>query len=458
MHDAADLSLELDAVAGCHLLIALSGGCDSAALAVILAENRARYGIELTAAHLDHGIRPESAGDADYCRELCEALRIPLHSIRLDIPSIAAKTGEGLETVARRLRYEWLRKIKTEVGAQWIALAHHMDDQAETVLMHLARGTGPEGIAAMRVFSGDLFRPLLSARKQDLVLFLQRRGICWREDSTNAIDDTPRNALRLRALPALEQCYPQFSRAAARYAQSAAIESDYLAEQARDYLARSRRTGPFGDYLSLSPMPPNALLRRAIRSVCGSELTWEGLNRIAALCAAPRGRLDYSKARLAERCGHGIYFVKKQPPSIAPEAFNLSGVTCLPGLLAVFARPSAAVPIRNDRMRQVLKRSALCGAVLRTRRVGDRIRPLGGGEKKLSDYFTDRKIDRPLRDYIGLLAKGDRVLWVCGLGISQEAALTRDDDEALLLECSYEYPFSMTKPDSMEERENAERY
>ena len=137
-------------LSGLRVLIALSGGADSVALASMLAEARNALQITLLAAHLDHAIRPESAEDAAFCGRLCARLGIPLYTARVDVPAEAARTGEGLETAARRLRHQWLRQVKDEVGADVIALAHHMDDQAETVLMHLARGTGPEGIGGMR--------------------------------------------------------------------------------------------------------------------------------------------------------------------------------------------------------------------------------------------------------------------------------------------------------------------
>ena len=111
------------------------------------------------------------------------------------------------------------------------------------------------------------------------------------------------------------------------------------------------------------------------------------------------------------------------------------GKTCLPGICTVQARAAAPVPVRDDPARQVLDADALSGAVLRTRRDGDRIRPLGCGDKLLSDYMTDRKVDRPLRDCVALVARGSRVLWACGLGISEEAKITAGTSRAVELTC-----------------------
>ncbi len=428
---------------GLRVLIALSGGADSVALAVLLVEAREALGMTLFAAHLDHAIRPESADDAAFCRALCRRLGIPFYTARVDVPAEAARTGEGLETAARRVRHQWLRQVKDQVGADVIALAHHMDDQAETVLMHLARGAGPEGVVGMRKRQGDLARPLLGLRKRELVACLRARGLAWREDATNAIDDTPRNALRLHGIPELEKSYPQLVPAIARYAEAARIESDYLALLTDDWLATNRRSGPYGEYLPLEPMPPRAILRRAIRRLCGPELDREKLVALEALCEGARGRLEIFGGLAAERGHRGLYFLQSRPAPNAEIPLAIPGEAALDGLCAVAAEHAPVAPVRDDPMTQVLDADALRDAVIRTRRDGDRIRPLGCGEKLLSDYLTDRKVDRPLRDCLALVAKGRDVLWVCGLGIAEGARLTARTQRAVRLEIQYSFDISM---------------
>lgn len=428
------LSLDCSAVHGRRLLIALSGGADSVALAAMLSSARREYDLTLCAAHLDHGIRPESADDADFCRELCEKLDIPFFTRRVDVPAEAERRRVGLETLAREMRYDWLRQCLRDTRSDYIALAHHMDDQAETVLMHLGRGTGPEGIGGMREFSGDLYRPLLQFRKSELMEYLSTHGLSWREDFTNRIADNPRNALRAHVIPELEKSYPQFVRAASRYAMSAQIESDYLDALTRDFLSNHRGGNGLCAWLELSDPPPRAILRRAIRAMCpAKDLGWDGLNAVEALCGQAKGKTDVDGEWFAERTGHRLYFVPKAFKPIEPRALLLNGETAFPPMGSITATPCPPVPIRDDPRRQVLNAAALQGAIVRTRREGDRIRPLGGGDKLLSDYFIDKKLDRPLRDSVPLVAVGSRVHWVCGLGISQEAAV-KHGDEAVLLE------------------------
>ena len=403
---------DLSGLAGRRVLIALSGGADSVALTAMLCEARAALGLTLFAAHLDHGIRPESADDAEWCRRLCAGLDIPFVAERIDVPALAAQTGEGLETVARRVRHAFLRRQREALGAEVIALAHHMD---------------------------ALARPLLGLRKREILAYLDRRGLTWREDATNAVDDNPRNALRLHGIPALERAYPGFVPAAARYAQSARIESDYVAGQAKLWMDGRLREGPFFQVLGLEPPVPEALLRRAIRAPCGTALPWDRLNALAALAGADRGRLQVSPALTAERGRRGLYFLRETPPPIPEAPLSLNGKTRLEGLCEIEAACAEAVPVRGDPWRQALDADALAGAVVRARRAGDRIRPLCCGDRLLSDYMTDKKLDRPLRDCLPLVAKGERVLWACGLGISEDAKLTGRTRRAVALRCRHAY-------------------
>ena len=423
---------DFSAVRGRRLLIALSGGADSVALAVMLSEAREEYGLTLFAAHVDHGIRAESAADADFCRDLCQRLSIPFYCTRLDIPAEAKQARIGLETLARQRRYEWLHKCQNDLNCDFIVLAHHMDDQAETVLMHLARGAGVEGACGMREISGSLYRPLLQFRKAELVDYLLERGYGWREDSTNRVADNPRNALRLNVIPVIERWYPQFVRAVSRFSQTSQIESDLLEQLTRDYLSDHSFVGPALSWLEIDPPPHAAILRRAIRALCPDELDFDQIGAVEALCRQPKGRIDLSKSTFAERTGRRLYFVPKRPPVIQPVALSLNGNTELEPLGTVTAMPWDKGPIRDDPMRQALDPDALKGAVIRTRREGDRIRPLGGGDKLLSDYFIDKKVDRPLRDVTPLIAVGNRVHWVVGFSISQEAALKPNGNQVLL--------------------------
>ncbi len=185
------------------IVVGLSGGRDSVALLHLLVEQSHT----VYAVHVHHGIRGEEAdGDADFCHKLCARLGVPYEEHRIDAPALAAASGESLETAARLARRAILRNAATRRHAA-IALAHHADDQAETVLFRLARGAaGPRGMEpAVEAEGCTWLRPLLCYTRAQLTDWLTERGHTWREDSTNTVADVTRNRLRLEVIPALNR-------------------------------------------------------------------------------------------------------------------------------------------------------------------------------------------------------------------------------------------------------------
>ena len=426
-----DLTVDFSPLAGRKALLALSGGADSVALLDLL---RRWNGCALAAAHFHHGIRgAEADADADFCRALCANWGIEYFEGKADAPAAAAARRQGLETAARELRYAFLRQIKVQIGADFIVLAHHMDDQAETVLMHLLRGAGTSGAAGMRRQSIDLFRPLLGVRKQALIAHLRENGIPWREDRTNAVADTPRNRLRLNIMPELEALYPGAVPALYRCASLAAEEDAWLEAEAEAWLRAHREALVNGLRLRYEAPPARVLLRRALRQAAGIALDRGRSEALCELASGSGGALQLSARLRAERTASGLYLLDCAYTPPEPVDLALPGRTELPGICAVTASPWDGPCIRSNGPAQTLDLQALQGAVLRTRRAGDRIRPLGmSGSKLLSDYLTDRRIERPLRETLPLVARGDRILWVVGVGIAAEAALRPGEAGVLL--------------------------
>ena len=427
------LNISLEEARGRHVLAALSGGADSVALLKVLCRARDAGMLQLSAAHFEHGIRgEESIADAEFCRKLCAEMNVLFIPGRADVPEIARRTGEGVETCARNLRHRFLAQTADMLGCELIALAHHMDDQTETVLMHMLRGTGPEGASGMRRLSGRLYRPLLGVRKSELIAYLESEGMSWREDRTNAVADNPRNALRLNAIPALEAIYPAGVRAIARFAENAAVESDFVGRMAEKFSTQRVTELPHGWRIDMSGDCEEALLRRTLRGLIGPDLTSDKLSEIVRLETA----CDVVNGLRAEKCGYMLYITRPFELPHAAALLRTDGVTELEKLCRIRCTAHPPVPEKTLKSVQVLSRKALEGAVLRTRAEGDRIAPFGmRGSKSLSDYLTDLKIDRPLRDMIPIIAKGNDVLWAVGCGISRECAL--DGTDAVKLECEY---------------------
>ena len=418
-------NLRFDFLQGRHLLAALSGGADSVALMRILLDRRDTDGFSFSCAHLHHGIRGLDAdADAAFCKKICEDAGVELILGHADVPAIAREKQMGLETAARIERYRFLEEARQKCGAELIVLAHHADDQAETVLMHLLRGTGPEGITAMPMLSGDKFRPLIGMRKQELVSYLKDKGISWREDSTNAVSDNPRNALRLNVLPEIEKSYPSAAAAVARYARAAAIENDFISRLTDAFIKDRLEHLPCGEKIRLDGDWEEALLRRAIRRICVSRLEAAKLDDVIFLAQKPRGKVQIFSDLTVEKTPSGLYFLRKSMKKCENIPVEVPTDMRFNGFYRIAMEYSGPDISAYDPFTETVDAAALEGAVIRLREDGDRIHPLGAaGSRLLSDYLTDKKIDKPVRDCLPVIACGKNILWVGGYGISEHARI-----------------------------------
>jgi tRNA(Ile)-lysidine synthase len=250
------------------LVVGLSGGADSVALLDALASLRRRRGFRLVAAHLDHHLRPGSGDDAAFCAELCRALDVPLRVGRADVRARAARERGGLEQAARRERYAFLRRVREEESAVAVAVAHTRDDQAETLLLRLLRGSGATGLAGMRPRRGDVVRPLLDVSREEVLAHLGERGLAWREDASNADLAHRRNRVRHELLPYLaERFNPAIRASLARTAALLAEDAAHLRGEAEALVTAIAREEDGDLVLRRSPLAeaPTAVARAAIR-------------------------------------------------------------------------------------------------------------------------------------------------------------------------------------------------
>lgn len=227
---ASDLGVSLGSG---RLLVGLSGGLDSSALLLVCACLAARDQGRIVAAHLDHGLRPESGQDAEQARALAESLDIPFRSIRIDVAAQAQERGLGLEDAGRRARHEFFREELEQEGLDWIVLGHHLDDLAEDVLLRLVRGTGWPGLSGMSARDEGLrlLRPLLLTPKAVLRDLAQDLGLAWREDASNQEPLFRRNRMRRNVFPLLVEENPGFLEAVARLWRLGRLDQDYWARE-----------------------------------------------------------------------------------------------------------------------------------------------------------------------------------------------------------------------------------
>lgn len=417
-----EVSRQMRPLRGQSVLIALSGGADSVALACVLCRLRASEGWRLRAGHVNHGLRgAESDGDEAFVKALCRRLALPLACRRLTPPDHAG------ETWAREARYGALLSMAAEADCEVVALAHHRDDQAETLLEHLLRGCGPGGMAGMRPISAmggaTLARPLLEVSRQAIRSALEDAGETWREDGTNTQTFCLRNRLRLEILPALEAVAPGAAERLASAARLQAGEQAMLEEMEQAFLRRydrGWRALPLQALQALHPAMRARVLRRWWRELAPDAPRLDGRQTAAWMetAAGARGARCNLPADWHGERGYG--FLHGVPPgeaALAAVALRpAAGVYAL-GRVALRVSPWRAEDGTGDGKRwQAVPGEALQGCVLRTRRTGDWMRPFGGGgSKSVQDVLTDRKVDAAFRHRVPMVCKGTEALLIAGV-------------------------------------------
>jgi tRNA(Ile)-lysidine synthase len=231
---------------GDGVAVAVSGGADSLALLHALRALAGPRGWRLAVVTVDHGLRPGSAADAAFVADHAKALGLPALLRTLAPADLEAHRRAGQEGAARAARYQALWPAADELGCRWLATGHTLDDQAETVLLQLLRGAGPDGLAGMAVRSGRLLRPLLTTRRAETRACCAALGLAWREDPTNAEDGPLRNRVRHQLLPLLEELRPGATQTLARTATLAADERDWLDPLVAEALAATLTRGMAG--------------------------------------------------------------------------------------------------------------------------------------------------------------------------------------------------------------------
>lgn len=421
------------------LLVGVSGGIDSVALLHILCRLReaGRVG-RLFAAHVNHGIRESAEEDAAFVRALCADWDVKLYETRVDVPKLQLETGQTLEEAARDARYAFLRKVKQQSGASFLVTAHHMDDQAETVLMHLIRGTGLSGLCGMKTVFGDIFRPLLGVSRRVIAAYVQENALSYRTDETNLTPCCLRNRIRLELLPLLREGYnPSISEGLARMAGLLCEDEAYLALEAEQRLNEAAL--PTGGYdrhkLALLPMPIQSRAVRLMLSCKGAlyDLQQTGINRLCALLRGRTGARMELPNGMEARIRYDAIIIGK--PEEAPEPFETNfvwpGVTWTPAgnytaaFVDAFRREEDAFVAYLDADKLPKE------AVVRRRRPGDRFYPLNApGERKLKEYLIDKKFAHPARE-LPLIAAGQQVLFFPG-GTVSHLVRVRDDTRRIL--------------------------
>ncbi|GFE61415.1 tRNA lysidine(34) synthetase TilS [Geobacter sp. AOG2] len=431
------------------IIVAISGGADSTALLDLLSRLPG-LSPRLVAAHLNHCLRgPESDRDEEFVRSLATRYRIPLECCRVDVKELALRERRNLEDAGRRARIAFLDEVRHSWQATAVALAHHADDQAETVLMRLLRGAGPGGLAGMPYRNGRGFvRPLLGITRAELVAYLTERGMAWREDASNRDIAFLRNRIRHELLPLLEQYNPAIRE---RLATTAAVLSDehniinQLTKEIVDRACTSDGDGFACTVTTLIEQPP-ALRRRVFRHLLerlAGNLDHFSNRHISAMeqlleSPRPHATLNLPQGITVMR-DYGAFLLQRTLRSapLAIDKLMITGtghyplpggasltLTLVPASTDITPLPANAALFDPDR--------APFPWYVRTFKNGDRLMPFGmNGSKKVKEIFIDTKVSRFKRLSIPLLFCGETLLWVCGLRASQFACIDNTSTHAI---------------------------
>lgn len=450
---------------GSHVVVGVSGGPDSLTLLHCLRALRSEFKCTVHAAHLNHQLRgADSDADAEFVQAIVREWQLPATLEARDVPAFAQAHRLSIEEAARRARYLFLAQIAQREGASLVAVAHHRDDQVETLLMHFLRGTGLAGLRGMKHktplrgagFGLDdafdplglaLVRPLLDVTRAEIDEYARAHDLAPRLDRSNFEPTYFRNRLRYNVIPFLEAVNPALREAIYRTSLSISDDYDFLdavVEAELEKIARAEQGAIVfarAAWRALHPALQRGTLRQAIRRLRGDvrNIGWthiEEARRIAlektagAEATLPNGLLlvvGYGEFVIADA-------VRSVPLPDLPllHADNLpldaQGICDLPGTdWLVETSVSSRMPETTDRWTAVLDLGMCRGErFLRRRRAGDRFQPAGmqGHTRSLHEFMIDEKVQRTVRARLPLLVVGDRIVWVCGLRVDERARVT----------------------------------
>ena len=432
--------------AGDSIIVACSGGPDSLALLMFFITIRDRWQLSVKAAHFEHGIRgDESQKDAEFVKAFCDKYSIQLYLQHGNVPQFAKINHLSVEDAARKLRYAFLRQTARENGGALIATAHHADDQAETVLMHVLRGTGTDGLAAIKPYSFGIIRPFLFLRKETIVQYCSDNELFPRYDSTNQDTKYLRNRLRLELIPQLEKDYnPQLCKALCSLADIAAAETDFLKRSVDDVLYKLTsfdKEKVIVDRIGFNKLhlaQKRILLKKIICEKFGIQLGFERLTALIKLFFSNHNSavIELQDDVVAERVYNEVHIYIKQIIS-DKICYSLQ----VPGETVV---KELGIRVKSEIITDCCSIGGNKAAIfdlsglsypffIRTRENGDII-TTKQGIRKLKKLFIDAKLPRKERDRVPIITDSANILWAVGFRIANIAKISPKTEKYIKFE------------------------
>lgn len=438
-----------------NIVIGLSGGHDSIALLSCLYKFKASLNYNLIVCHVNHGVRGLDADkDQEFTRQLARELNLPYHTINVDMVQYGKDKRISPEEAGRILRYGFFRQVLDGYGGGKIAVAHNLNDQVETVLMRIIRGTGLDGLKAMDYIQGDIIRPLLNVSRKDIEEYIEVNQLATVLDKTNLESIYTRNKIRLELIPYLEENFnPKLEDSIFKLSMMAKEDSEFIERYTREkfdsmliLISGNKLILDRNIYMDQDEAIKSRLIRMGISSILG-DLNGIGESHVSLTKdLIGRGttgkylniyediivRLSYDEIiieRLAEKVNYSYDLGLND--SIYIEELGLRITSKL------LDRSNLESKLGKDT--KYVDLDKLCGSLrVRNRKNGDIFTPFGmKGKKKLKDYFIDRKVPRDLRDEIPLIEDDENIIYILGMDINNNYRL--DDKTKKILAINYEY-------------------
>ena len=446
---------------GEKVVAAVSGGPDSVCLLYALANLRDELGFELHIAHLNHQLRgKESDGDAAYVAGLARKLKIPATIESADVKAYRKEHKLTLEEAAREVRYSFLADVMRKTGARAVAAGHTSDDNVETILMHLVRGTGINGLRGMPPktvlnISGNrlpVIRPLICLNREETVAYCKMHRLNPRLDSSNFSTEPFRNKVRRKLLPELRKYNPRISEALLRTAFAAGVTQDFIEETARlvmpeiAVLDKESVILDKSGFLKLHPALQRQILRDVIELLLGNlkDIDASHIEDIIGALSKPAGKIIGLPFGLTFHIDYDRFVLSAGAPKLCPfpvpeKVFspNVPGETNAPGWKIKASFVTGAARLNEKNGFTALFDAAAVGKKLLVRSwlPGDRFQPLGmTQQKKLNRFMMDEKIPRPWRKNIPIVCAGKNIIWVVGYRIDERFSVIAGTKRVLKLE------------------------
>ena len=432
------------------ILVAVSGGADSIALFYSLLYCKKKYLFDLAVVHVNHGLRgKESDNDAKFVQDLCINMNVPYYIE--NIKNLSELSG-SLENNARIARYNAFNKIIKETKSDFLFLAHHSQDQVETILMNIFRGCGVDGLQGMKqtsmFFGIKLVRPLLNITKYQVLNALSSNNIEFRTDNSNFSDEYNRNYLRLNIIPKIQEIYPKFTDAVLRLSEVSSVESDFINNIVEEIISNyaiidDKYCIIFANAFNNLDKAISFRLIRRMYSIARSKFLDEGylsedersisykatLQIFDMIVNKRLGKIELNGGIFISLSYKYIHFFTKDKFIAKIKSINITEYDEELSFNNVDLMRVAKPNYSNGKTIQAIPNYLIKDAVIRYRNSKDRIRPYGSnGSQSLKKYLINKKIDLEFRDHVPLVAIDNEVLWVMGVGASEFCRVDQSDN------------------------------